>query len=149
MRVLITVLYVVSFLMLAEGFRRLLLLNHEVRRALAWAAKAESGAAPPDEVDWQFGANRFSWGAASARWVGKALELSQGGQTTGAVIAVAGGTAALAGDPAESVGSVNVAVSPRSPLVTDVGRRRGWTEELRGGDSPDQPPMAETGPAAR
>ena len=96
MRVLITVLYVVSFLMLAEGFRRLLLLNHEVRRALAWTAKAESGAAPPDEVDWQFGANRFSWGAASARWVGKALELSQGGQTTGAVIAVAGGTAALA-----------------------------------------------------
>ena len=96
MRALITVLYVVGFLMLVEGFRRLLTFNRQVRDALAWAAAAESGAAPPEEAAWQFAANRFGWGAAAARWVGKALEINQRGQTAGAVIALSGGAAGLA-----------------------------------------------------
>jgi hypothetical protein len=97
MRSLVTILYVVGFLMLVDGFRRLMLLNQRVKGALGWAAAAGTGAAPPDEeVAWQFAANRFDWGAASARWVDKAIEINQGGQTTGAVIALAGGAVGLA-----------------------------------------------------
>lgn len=97
MRVLITVLYVLGFLMLVEGFRRLLLQNREVTAALQWAARAESGAAPPDEeIEWLFASNQSLWGPAAARWVAKALEIMRQAQTTGAIVALVGGLMGLA-----------------------------------------------------
>lgn len=95
MRALITLLYVVGFLMLVDGFRRLLLIDREVRAALASAAAAGSGVAPPGEIDWQFAANHSAWGPAAARLVGEALQLTQEGQTKGAVLALIGGALGL------------------------------------------------------
>jgi hypothetical protein len=96
MRVLVTVLYVGSFIGLVVGLRLLLVDDQRVTRTLETAMRAGNGVPPSDEDSFHYMMDASLWGQASARWVGNALVISQQGQKAGAWIALSGGAAGLA-----------------------------------------------------
>ena len=96
MKAVVSCLYILSFVGIADGLRRVLVDSKEVSGLLNIAVRAGTGEPPPDDPGLLYSMNNDLWGPAAARYVARALAVSQQGQRLGALIAFLGGLLGLA-----------------------------------------------------